>query len=112
MPMGAELVGHGRVGGGVGAGDAVALGAEHAGERGHRGAADADEVDVLSGWVRVAWLLECWVSLMVSSSIVTQVPRGMERLWEVMWPDWRPMAMGPGKSWRAWRQAASRSGSS
>ncbi len=43
----AELVGHGWVRGGVGAGDVVSLGAQHAGEGGHRGAADADEVDVL-----------------------------------------------------------------
>ncbi len=43
---GAELVGHGRVGGLVGAGDAMALELKQAGERGHGGAADSDEVDV------------------------------------------------------------------
>ena len=53
-----------------------------------------------------------YVSDNVSLFRVTQVPRGMERFWEGRWPDWRPRAMGPVKSWRAWRQAASRSGSS
>ena len=37
-----QEVAHGRVGGGVRAGDAVALSLEHAGERRHGGAADAD----------------------------------------------------------------------
>ena len=41
-----KLVAHGRVGGFVRAGDAVALELQKAGERGHGCAADADEVDV------------------------------------------------------------------
>ena len=41
-----ELDRHGWVGGGVGAGDAVSQLLEHAGEGGHGGAADSDEMDV------------------------------------------------------------------
>jgi len=44
--LGAELVGHGWVGGGIRARHAVAVDTEHAGEGGHGRAADADEVDV------------------------------------------------------------------
>ena len=49
IPEVAEKIGHGRIGGGVGAGDAKSALLEHAGERGHGGAADADEVDVF--WI-------------------------------------------------------------
>ena len=42
----AKQIAHGRIGGLVGAGDAMALELKQAGERGHGRAADADEVDV------------------------------------------------------------------
>ena len=45
----AQQIAHGRIGGFVGAGDAMALQLQQAGQRGHGGAADADEMNVTSG---------------------------------------------------------------
>ena len=42
----AEEIRHGRIGGGVGAGDVESALLQHAGQRGHGGAADADQVNV------------------------------------------------------------------
>ncbi len=44
--QGLEQVRHGRIGGRIGTGDAIALGLQHAGKRRHRRAADADQVNV------------------------------------------------------------------
>ena len=46
MPRSREKIRHRRIGGGVGTGDAVSALLEHSGQRGHGGAADADQVDV------------------------------------------------------------------
>src|SRR5208283_5181679 len=91
----AEQIAHGRIGGLVGAGDAMALELQQAGQGGHGGAANAAQVDVAgrSGHLATAGSrrLRRASAATVNSASTPKVSVTFSR---ETWPERRPMAMG------------------
>ena len=125
MPRSRKKIGHRRIGGGIGTGDAKAALLQHSGERRHRGAADADQVNVF----RIAHALSDQIQyhmnrhtkaslqnlgyrqraslptskifrLLVLSCTVSfaRTPNGSVMLPDVTWPERTPKATGTPRS--------------
>ena len=104
-----EQIAHGRIGGLVGAGDAMALELEQPCKRGHGRAADADEMDMTGRRGHRVTAGSRRVSLGSSPRVSSAAtPKVSVTFWCETWPERRPMAMGMSRPSRALKIARSR----